>query len=107
MEHTFDSLKKNTVAELREIADGLDHEKVQGYKTLHKDDLVKLLCGALGLEAHEHHQVVGVDKAKVKAQIQVLKQKRAAAIEAHDAKQLKWVRLNIKRLKHKIRSATV
>ena len=107
MEHTFDSLKKNTVAELREIADGLDHEKVHGYKTLHKDDLVKLLSGALGIEAHEHHDVVGLDKAKVKAQIQALKQKRAAAIEAHDAKQLKWTRLNIKRLKHKIRRATV
>ena len=107
MEHTFDSLKKKTVAELREIADGMDHEKVQGYKTLHKEDLVKKLCEALGIEAHEHHEVVGLDKAKVKAQIQVLKQKRQAALEAHDAKQLKWTRLNIKRLKHKIRRATV
>ena len=107
MEHTYDSLKQNTVAELREIADGIDHEKVRGYKSLHKEDLVKLLCGALGIEAHEHHAVVGVDKAKIKAQIHVLKQKRAAAIEAHDAKQLKWTRLNIKRLKHKIRRATV
>ena len=107
MEHTYDSLKQKTVAELREIADAMDHEKVHGYKSLHKEDLVKLLCGALGIEAHEHHAVVGVDKAKIKAQIHVLKQKRAAAIEAHDAKQLKWTRLNIKRLKHKIRRATV
>ena len=107
MEHTCDELKKKTVAELRELADGMDHEKVPGFKTLHKEDLVKLLCNALGIEAHEHHTVVGVDKAKIKAQIQVLKQKRAAAIEAHDAKQLKWTRLNIKRLKHKIRQATV
>lgn len=107
MEHTFESLKQKTVAELRELADGMDHEKVQGYKTLHKEDLIKLLCDALGIEAHEHHAVVGLDKAKVKAQIQALKQKRAAALEAHDAKQLKWTRLNIKRLKHKIRRATV
>jgi hypothetical protein len=45
----------------------------------------------------------GAEKAKIKAQIQALKGKRAAAIEAHDAKQLKWTRLNIKRLKQKIR----
>ncbi len=107
MEHTYDSLTQNTVAELREIADGMDHDKVQGYKSLPKEDLVKLLCGALGLDAHEHHVVVGLDKAKIKAQIQALKQKRAAAIEARDPKQLKWTRLNIKRLKHKIRRATV
>ncbi len=107
MEHTYDSLKQQTVAELREIADAMDHEKVHGYKSLHKEDLIKLICGALDIDAHEHHHVVGLDKAKIKAKIQVLKQKRAAAIEAHDAKQLKWTRLNIKRLKHKIRRATV
>ena len=107
MEHTFDELSKKTVAQLREIADGLDHDKVHGYKSLHKPDLVKLLCDALAIEAHEHHSVVGLDKAKIKAQIAVLKEKRAAAIAAHDAAQLKRARLNIKRLKHKMRRATV
>ncbi|GMR24155.1 MAG: hypothetical protein BMS9Abin37_2662 [Acidobacteriota bacterium] len=107
MEHTYDSLTQKTVAELREIAEGMDHDKVHGYKSVHKEDLVKLLCGALGIDAHEHHKVVGLDKAKIKAQIQALKEKRTAALEAHDPKQLKWTRLNIKRLKHKIRRATV
>lgn len=107
MEHTYESLKEKTVAQLREIAEGIDSEKVQGYKTLHKEDLVKKLCEALGIEAHEHHEVVGLDKAKVKAQIQALKKKRAQALETGDAKQLKWARHNIKRLKHKIRRATV
>ena len=107
MEHTFEELSKKTVAELREIAEGLDHEKVRGYKSLHKPDLVKLLCNALGIEAHEHHEVVGLDKTKVKAQIRRLKEKRAQALEAKDAAELKRVRLNIKRLKHKIRRATV
>jgi len=107
MEHTYDSLKPKTVAELREIAEGLDAEKVQGYKTLHKEDLITKLCEALGIEAHEHHEVVGLDKAKVKAQIHALKKKRQEALAAGDAKQLKWTRLNIKRLKHKIRRATV
>ena len=107
MEHTYDELKKKTVAQLREIADAMDHEKVQGYKTLHKDDLVQLLCKALGIDAHEHHEVVGIDKAAIKTRIKALKDKRQAALEAKDTKQLKWARLNIKRLKHKIRRATV
>ncbi len=107
MEHTYDSLKQKTVATLREIADGMDHDKVEGYKSLHKEDLVKLLCDALGVDVHAHHKVVGLDKAKIKAQIHALKQKRTAALEAHDPKQLKWTRLNIKRLKHKMRRATV
>ena len=107
MEHTFDELSKKTVAQLREIADGLDHEKVEGHKSLHKPDLVKLLCGALGIEANEQHNVVGLDKMKIKAQIAVLKVRRDAAVAAHDATQLKRARLNIKRLKHKMRRATV
>lgn len=107
MEYTYDDLKTKTVAQLREIAEGLDHDKVHGYKTLHKEDLVQLLCNAMGIEAHEHHEVVGVDKPKIKAQIKALKKKRAEALAAHDAKQLKWMRHNIKRLKHKIRRATV
>ena len=107
MAQTFEELKKKTVAELREIADGMDHEKVHGYKTAHKDDLVKLLCNALGIDAHEHHEVIGIDKAAIKAKIQALKVKRQEALEAKDAKQLTWTRLNIKRLKHQIRRATV
>ena len=46
------------------------------------------------------------EKAKIKGQIHALKTKRSAAIEAHDAKQLKWTRLNIKRLKQKIRQVS-
>ena len=30
MEHTFDELSKKTVAQLREIGDSLDHDKVHG-----------------------------------------------------------------------------
>lgn len=48
----------------------------------------------------------GKEKAKIKAQIHALKVKRTAALEAHDAKQLKWTRLNIKRLKQKIRQVS-
>ena len=39
MAHTYEELKTKTVAELREIAKGLDHEAVQGYTQLNKEHL--------------------------------------------------------------------
>jgi len=51
--------------------------------------------------------VVGLDKRKVKAQIRALKKKRAGVIEAKKSDELKRLRHNIKKLKHKIRRATV
>ena len=62
MEHTFDELRKKTVVQLREIAKDIDHDAVHGYTTMHKEELLPALCTALGVEAHEHHEVVGIDK---------------------------------------------
>lgn len=107
MAHTYEELHKMTVAELREVSQGIEHEAVDGYSTMHKEHLLPALCQALGIEAHEHHEVVGINKAKVKAQIKALKVERNDAIEAQDHKQLKQVRRRIHRLKRKIRRATV
>lgn len=107
MAHTYEEISQMTVAQLREVASGIEHEAVQGYTQLHKEQLIQAVCTALGLEARVHHEVVGLDKAKVKAQISALKTKRAAAIEAKNYDELKRVRRNIRRLKHKMRSATV
>jgi hypothetical protein len=107
MEHTFHELKTKTVAQLREIAAEIEHEVLHGHTTMHKEELVQALCTALGIEAHEHHDVVGVDKSAVKAQIRGLKAERTAALEAGDHAQLKLVRRRIHRLKRKIRKATV
>lgn len=107
MEHTYDELKQKTVAQLREIAEGLEHDAVKGHKTMHKEQLLLALCTALGIEAHSHHEVVGLDKVKVKAQIRSLKAKRAEAVASHDSRELKRVRRDIKRLKRKIRRAMV
>jgi hypothetical protein len=52
MAHTYDELKHKTVAELREIAAGLDHEAVQGYTQLNKEHLLVALCKALGIDTH-------------------------------------------------------
>ena len=107
MEHTFEELKKKTVAQLKEIAGGLDHPAVQGYTQLRKADLLPRICEALGIEAHEHHEVVGLNKTKVKAKIRGLKVKRDEAIEAKDHKELKAIRREIRGLKRQLRKATV
>jgi hypothetical protein len=107
MAFTYHELREKAVAELRKIAEGIDHEAVHGYTTMHKDPLVRALCTALGIEMHEHHDVVGIDKGAIKAQIRELKVERNAALEAHDHEQLKRVRRKIHRLKRKIRASTV
>lgn len=107
MAHTFEDLKAMTVAQLREIAKETEHDALHGYSTMHKADLLQAVCTALGLDAHEHHDVVGVDKAALKAQIRALKATRDAALESHDHAQLKSVRRRMHRLKRQIRRATV
>ena len=107
MAHTYEELHKKTLAQLREIAKDLDHEAVQGHTQMNKDHLLPALCKALGIDAHEHHHVVGINKAAIKAQIKQLKVERAKALEAHDHKQLKIVRRKIHRCKRQIRAATV
>ena len=42
------------------------------------------LCTALNIPIHEHHDVVGIDKAALKAKMRALKKDRDAAIEAGD-----------------------
>lgn len=106
MAHTYEELKHKTLAELREIAKGSDHEAVQGYTQLNKEHLIVALSRALGIQ-HEHHEVVGIDKSSIKARIRELKTKRAAALAAHDHAELKVVRRTIHRLKRRIHKATV
>jgi hypothetical protein len=107
MAYTYEELSKKTVAELREIAAGVEHEAVKGHTQMHKEQVLLALCTALGIDARAHHKVVGLDKSKVKAQIRALKSKRAAAISSQKPDELKRLRYNIKKLKHKIRRATV
>ncbi len=107
MEHTFKELKHSTVAQLREIASGIEHEAVKGYTQLNKDHLLEAICKALNIDMYEHHEVVGIDKSKIKAGIKALKIDRDKFLEAHDHKELKRVRMEIKKLKNKLKSATV
>lgn len=106
MAFTIEELKHKTVADLREIAKGIEHEAVQGYTQLNKEHLVRAIASALGIQ-HTHHDVVGVDKASIKAKIRELKAKRQEAIEAHNRADLRVVRRTIHRLKRRIHKATV
>ena len=107
MEHTYEELSKKTVAQLREIAKGLDDPALRGYTQLNKAHLLPAVCTALGVETHEHHEVVGLNKSQMKSQIKKLKSEREAALEAHDHKQLKAIRRQIHSMKRQLRRATV
>ena len=106
MEHTFEELRKMTVAQLREIAQETEHEALHGYSTMHKEELLPALCTALEIETHVHHEVVGINKRKIKARIRELKGERDAALEARDKRRLKVALRKIHRLKRTIRKAT-
>ncbi len=107
MAHTFEELKQKTVAQLKEIAKGTEHDALKGYTTMHKDKLLNAVCTALGIDMHVNHEVKGIDKSAVKLKIGALKKERDKALETHDHKQLKAVRKQIKRLKIKLRRAQV
>jgi len=68
---------------------------------------VVAICRALNIDMHEHHDVVGIDKTVIKSRIKELKQKRDAAVAAHDHAQLKQTRRSIHRLKRQIHKATI
>jgi len=107
MPHTYEELHKKTVDDLREIAKGLGPDVVKGYSQLNKEHLLPALCKALGIEAHAHHEVKGLDKSGVKAQLRALRAKRGEALAAHDRALLKQIRRQRHRLNRKIRSAMV
>lgn len=107
MAHTYHELKEMTVAQLREIAKDIEHEAVKGATQMNKDHLLKALCTAMNIEMHEHHEVVGIDKAAIKQKIRVLKKKRDEILASQDRAELHGVLRQIHALKRTIRRATV
>jgi hypothetical protein len=106
MSYTYEQLSKMTVAQLREIAHGIEHEAVKGSTTMHKEKLLPALCKALGIEAHAHHTVVGLNKVQIKEEIRALKMKKVEALTAKDSKGFKQILRRIHHLKRAIRKAT-
>ena len=107
MAHTFGELKKKNVSELREIAKDIEHEAVQGYTQLNKDHLLEAICKALNIDMHVHHEVVGVDKTKIKAEMKQVKKSRDEAIAAKKPDDIIKARRKIRFLKKQLRKATV
>ncbi|MCK5147391.1 hypothetical protein KAR48_11580 [bacterium] len=107
MAYMFKELKHMKVSELRDIAKDIEHDAVQGYTQLNKDHLLEAICTALHIDMHEHHEVVGLDKGKIKKQIRELKIKRDKALDDKDRVVFLKMRKEIKNLKNTLRRATV
>ena len=107
MTHTYEELKKKTIAELREIAKDIQHEAVQGYTQMNKEHLLPALCKALGIEHGHHHVEAGFDKSKIKARMKMLHAERDEALETHDSAKLKVIRTELHTLNHRIRAHMV
>ena len=103
----FEELKHKTVIELREIAAGMPQEALKGHTQMNKEHLLKAICHALNIEMHAHHEVVGVNKSEIKAQIRQLKKQREETIDAGDHDQLHMIRRRIHHLKRELHKATV
>jgi hypothetical protein len=106
-EHTYEELKHKTVAQLREIAAGIEHDAVKGYTQLNKEHLIAAICNALNIDTFTHHHAEGINASEVKSKIKELKKQRDDALAAHDHKRLKEVRREIHSLKVKLHRAAV
>ena len=102
--YTLHDLKALTIAELREIAKGIQHDAVQGYSQMNKEHLLPALCKALGIDMTEHHTVVGVDKAGIKSHMRRLKAKRDEALQRQEHDTLKQIRRELHHYNHQLRS---
>ena len=105
MAYTFEQLSEMTVSQLREIAQGIEHDAVKGFSTMHKEKLLPALCQAMGIEAHKHHTVVGINKGQIKIQIRATKKKRDEALAGKDIKAYREALGEIHHLKNKLRHA--
>ncbi len=107
MAYTYEKLSNMTVAELRGIADGIEHEATKGHSTMHKEKLLPALCIALGIDPHARHEAKGINKGKIKMEIRALRKERETALASHDKAKLQTIRGRIHNLKKMLRRAIV
>lgn len=107
MSYSYEELKSKNVAELRTIAKETEHEALKGYTQLNKEHLLEAICKALNIDMHRHHEVVGIDKGKIKSEIKTLKDKRERALAEKNGGELRRIRRRIHSLKRSLRRAMV
>jgi hypothetical protein len=105
MAYTYEDLKKKTIADLREIAKGIDHDAVKGYTQMNKDHLLPALCKALAIDSHAHHAAEITEKSSVKARMRELRDERAKALDIGDHEHLHQIRREYHGLNHSLRSS--
>jgi hypothetical protein len=105
MAHTYEELKKKTVAELRELAQGIQHEAVQGYTQMNKDHLLPAVCKALGIDAHEHHAAALAEKTSTKRKMRELKTACEQARAEGDIDRVHRLRRQYHALNHSLRTS--
>jgi hypothetical protein len=100
-DYTYEQLKVMTVAQLREIASGLEDKSLEGQTTMHKEQILPLLCKIMGI--HTHHAAVGAKKTAIKSFIHKLRTQRDAALASRDTAKLPHLRQQIHALKRRLR----
>ena len=105
MAHTYEELKKKTVADLRELAKDMQHEAVQGYTQMNKDHLLPALCKALGIDAHEHHAAALAQKTALKAKMREIKAAQAQAQARGDEALARSLRRQYHAMNHTLRAS--
>jgi predicted ATPase len=98
-------LQKMTVVKLRE--EGLKHSSIAGVYAMDKAQLIEALAAVYGIDieaaTRAAREKFAADKGTLKQEIRVFKGQRAVALSAHDATQVKQLRLHIKKRKRMLR----
>jgi len=98
-------LQKMTVVKLRE--EGLKHSSIAGVYAMDKAQLITALAEVYGIDVEAATRAAreqfATDKSGLKQAIRALKGQRDTALVAHNATQVKQLRLNIKKRKRMLR----
>lgn len=100
----YNELSKLTVIKLRELAH--QYEDIKAASGLHKDELIDVLCGKLGIERPKHTVKKGVGRRKLKVAIRALKKARDEAIAGKDRKTLQRIRRKLHAKKRRLTRVT-
>jgi hypothetical protein len=105
MAHTYEELKKKTIADLRDIAKDIEHDAVQGYTQMNKDHLLPAICKALGIDPHEHRAAALAQKSAMKTKMRAIKAARAEALASGDAILARNLRHQYHAMNHVLRTS--